>query len=131
MLGGELGENLAVASERLTVAQVLHDTSKIKRRSGAVVLVKEDGTVSGIFSDGDLRRLLPDGDVAALARPVSAVMTRNPKRVPAESLASEAMALAGGGGGEAPPWANPRRPGGGREFWAGVSGQSDQVRLRI
>ena len=88
-----LGENLAVASERLTVGQVLHDTSKIKRRSGAVVLVKEDGTVSGIFSDGDLRRLLQDGNVAALSRPVSDVMTRNPKRVPAESLASEAMAL--------------------------------------
>jgi arabinose-5-phosphate isomerase len=88
-----LGENLPVASERLTIAQVLHDTSRIKRRSGAVILVNEAGTVSGIFSDGDLRRLLQDGDVAALSKPVSDVMTRNPKRVHADSLASEVMAL--------------------------------------
>jgi len=89
----KLGENLPVASERLTIAQILHDTSKIKRRSGAVILVNDAGTVSGIFSDGDLRRLLQDGDLAALSKPVKDVMTRSPKRVHADSLASEVMAL--------------------------------------
>src|SRR5213076_623639 len=46
------GENLPVASDRLTVGQVLHEVSSIKRRSGAVILTDDDGKVSGIFSDG-------------------------------------------------------------------------------
>jgi arabinose-5-phosphate isomerase len=87
------GENLALASDRLTVGQVLHEVSAIKRRSGAVVLVDERGLLSGIFTDGDFRRLVTQDEGAALKRPVSEVMTRNPKRVHAEQLASEAMAI--------------------------------------
>src|SRR5438067_2437969 len=34
----KLGENLAVASDQLSVGQVLHEVSAIKRRSGAVIL---------------------------------------------------------------------------------------------
>src|SRR5687767_11778713 len=65
-MGFKKGENLPVASDRLTVGQVLHEVSTIKRRSGAVILVDEQGRVSGIFSDGDLRRLLTDdGDGSA------------------------------------------------------------------
>jgi arabinose-5-phosphate isomerase len=89
-----LGENLPVASDRLTVGQVLHEVSRIKRRSGAVILVNEAGAVSGIFSDGDLRRLITDNeDGSALRRAVATVMTRNPKRIAADALASEAMAI--------------------------------------
>lgn len=88
-----LGDNLPVASENLTVAQVLHDTSRIKRRSGAVILTDSSGKISGIFSDADLRRLLTDGTATVLSRPVREVMTRNPKRIGADRLASEAMAL--------------------------------------
>lgn len=89
-----LGENLPVASDSLTVAQVLHEVSRIKRRSGAVVLTDESGKLSGIFADSDLRRLLTDGDGAAvLSMPVREVMTRNPKRISAEALASEVMAI--------------------------------------
>src|SRR4051794_33305635 len=87
------GENLPVASDRLTVGQVLHEVSSIKRRSGAVVLVDEQARVSGIFSDGDLRRLLTDDDGSALRRPVRDVMTRNPKRIGGDRLASEAIAI--------------------------------------
>src|SRR5204863_7597062 len=58
----KVGENLPVAADRLTVGQVLHEVSRIKRRSGAVVLVDESGKVSGIFSDGDLRRVITDND---------------------------------------------------------------------
>ena len=88
-----LGENLPIASDRLTVGQVLHSVSSIKRRSGAVILVNERETVSGIFSDGDLRRALTDDDGSALSRPISAFMTRDPKRIRGEQLASEAMGL--------------------------------------
>ncbi|MGA2499531.1 MAG: KpsF/GutQ family sugar-phosphate isomerase [Tepidisphaeraceae bacterium] len=87
------GENLPLASDNLTVAQVLHHVSHIKRRSGAVVLVDEHGKLSGIFADSDLRRLLTDGDGSVLSRPIAQVMTRNPKRVHQEALASQVMAL--------------------------------------
>jgi arabinose-5-phosphate isomerase len=87
------GENLPVASDRLTVGQVLHEVSSIKRRSGAVILADEQGKISGIFSDGDLRRLITDDDGASLRRPVRDVMTRNPKRIHGDRLASEAMAV--------------------------------------
>ncbi len=88
-----LGENLPVASDNLTVGQVLHQVSTIKRRSGAVILTNTAGKISGIFTDGDLRRLVTDDDGRGLKRPIAEVMKRNPKRVGAEALASEAMAI--------------------------------------
>ena len=87
------GENLPVASDQLTVGQVLHEVSNIKRRSGAVILIDAEGKLSGIFSDGDLRRLVTDNDGSALSRPINSVMTRSPKRVSENALASEAMAI--------------------------------------
>ncbi len=88
----KVGENLPVASDQLTVGDVLRQVSKIKRRSGAVILVNAREQVSGIFSDGDLRRLITE-DEGALRRGVGDVMTRNPKRVRGDALASEAMAV--------------------------------------
>ena len=88
-----LGENLPVASERLTVGEVLRQVSTIRRRSGAVILVDSSERISGIFSDGDLRRLITENDGAVLRRPVAEVMTRDPKRVRGDQLASEAMAV--------------------------------------
>ena len=85
--------NLPLASDRLTVGQVLHEVSHIKRRSGAVILGVVQGKVSGIFTDGDLRRLVTDDDGTGLKRPVAQVMKRDPKRIEAERLASEAMAV--------------------------------------
>jgi arabinose-5-phosphate isomerase len=88
-----LGENLAVAPDTLTVGQVLRQASTIKRRSGAVILIGADGRLSGLFTDGDLRRLLTGDCTSLLERPIAQVMTRNPKRIGAERLASEAMSL--------------------------------------
>jgi len=88
-----LGENLPVASDQLTVGQVLHEVSTVKRRSGAVILIDAYRRLSGIFSDGDLRRLVTDNDGSALNRPINQVMTRSPKRIAESALASEAMAI--------------------------------------
>jgi len=88
-----LGENLPVASDRLTVGQVLQEVSRIKRRSGAVILVDDTGKMSGLMTDGDLRRVIVGNESAALARPVREVMTRGAKRISGDALASEAMAL--------------------------------------
>ncbi len=87
------GENLPTASDRLTVGEVLQAVSRIKRRSGAVILIDADGKLSGIFTDGDLRRLITADSGSALSRPIAELMTHNPKRISAEDLASEAMAL--------------------------------------
>jgi arabinose-5-phosphate isomerase len=87
------GENLPVASDQMTVGQVLHSVSSIKRRSGAVILTGDDGKISGIFTDGDLRRLVTDDDGSGLKRPVREVMKHDPKRIRSDELASEAMAV--------------------------------------
>jgi arabinose-5-phosphate isomerase len=86
-------ENLPIASDALTVRKVIHDSSAIKRRPGAVILVNDAGRLSGIFTDADLRRLLTDNDTSVLDQPISTVMTRNPRRVRANALAAEAMAI--------------------------------------
>jgi len=85
--------NLPVASERLSVGQVLHEVSSIKRRSGAVVLVDDAGKISGIFTDGDLRRLITSDDGSGLKKPMKSVMKGSPKCILGEKLAGEAMAL--------------------------------------
>lgn len=89
----KLGENLPVASDRLTVMEVLREVSHIKRRCGAVVLTDGEGKLAGIFSDSDLRRLMTAGNGDVLSRRVCEVMTKNPKRVNQEALATEAMGL--------------------------------------
>lgn len=89
----KVGENLPLASDRHTVGEVLAEVSRVKRRSGAVVLIDESGKLSGIFSDGDLRRLVMRDPRGAMETPVASVMTRDPKRVRADALASEAIAI--------------------------------------
>ena len=85
--------NLPVASDRLTVAEVLRLVSTIKRRSGAVILVDDQQRISGIFTDGDLRRLVTADPDTALRRPIATVMKPNPLRIAVDRLAGEAMNL--------------------------------------
>jgi arabinose-5-phosphate isomerase len=89
-----MGENLPVAPDHLSIKDVLVKVSPIKRRPGAVILVDGSGKLSGIFSDSDLRRLLetPQG-ASVLEKPVREVMTKNPKKISADALASEVMAI--------------------------------------
>lgn len=87
------GENLPLSSDRYTVGEVLAEASRIKRRSGAVILVDDAGKICGIFSDGDLRRLVMRDPRGAMETPVSNVMTRNPRRIRFDALASEAIAM--------------------------------------
>ena len=85
-------DNLPVAPETATVGEMLRAVSRISRRPGATALVSADGKLSGIFTDGDLRRLL-ETEPHPMSVPVMRVMTRNPKRIIVDALASEAMAL--------------------------------------
>ena len=57
---------------------------------GCVAIVDRNGHLAGIITDGDLRRQMRPG---LLTLPVDEVMTRNPKVVERDSLASEALEL--------------------------------------
>jgi arabinose-5-phosphate isomerase len=72
--GGEL--RLAPASE--TVRRVFARSRHSGRRTGAVMLVDDDGRLCGLFTDSDLARLIEARLDAALDRPIREVMTANP-----------------------------------------------------
>ncbi|MFK7958914.1 MAG: SIS domain-containing protein [Phycisphaerales bacterium] len=89
------GVNLAVLPARGTVRAAL-DAAKpaddAARRAGAILLVDEDGRLAGLFTDGDLRRLVVR-DAGALDRPVTEVMTPQPKHLTSASLVRDAERL--------------------------------------
>ena len=75
-----VGQQLPVISQDHTVAAALEEAfaSDDTRRTGAIMLVDDNGLLSGIFTDGDLRRLLIERQ-DALKAPIRDVMTRNPR----------------------------------------------------
>lgn len=86
------GAEHCVVAESLTVKEVIGQYAKTKGRPGAASVVDASGKLAGVFTDGDLRRLLSQG-VDFLEAPVSAVMGRNPKSLPASATAREALDL--------------------------------------
>lgn len=89
------GECLNVASDKLSLSEALTEAERnVPRRSGAMLLVDDDGRLSGILTDADLRRLLLTHPTDELFNsPVVDLMTRNPKTVRAADLASEAIGV--------------------------------------
>jgi len=90
-----VGENLTVVPEHLPVREAMlaaRQTNPSLRRAGALLIVDDDGRLSGIFTDGDLRRLVVD-DPGDLARPVAAVMTARPKHLSMDDLVRDAERL--------------------------------------
>lgn len=104
--GGSLGRKLALVEEEMrplaecrvakstqTVREILVSSSKPGRRTGAVMLIDEEGQLQGLFTDSDLARLLESSDLAALDQPVSEVMVASPTTIAAGKRMSEAVAL--------------------------------------
>lgn len=89
-----VGENLPVVSQHHSVQDALKDawSDGGGRRAGAIVLVDDDGRLSGIFTDGDLRRLMMD-DAAGLAKPIMEVMTRHPRSLRLDDRVRDARQL--------------------------------------
>lgn len=82
-----VNEDLPLQPETASMAEVL--VSLTARNLSCVGLTDAEGNLTGIFTDGDLkRRLTPD----LLSRTASEVMTRNPKSIGPEALASSAVA---------------------------------------
>ena len=72
--GGELRVAPATDTVRTVFARARHRG----RRTGAVILIDDDGRLSGLFTDSDLARLIEARRDHALDRPIAEVMTRDP-----------------------------------------------------
>jgi len=82
------GEMVAVVGNETSVREVLFAITRAQ--AGAAIVTDEAGRMSGIITDGDIRRHLLS-DEGCLHRPAQEVMTCNPKVIPPDHLASEAL----------------------------------------
>ena len=87
----KVGHNLPVVRDTATVREACEET-RTGRRPGAVVLVDDNGQLSGIFTDADLRRLMLQS-TKGMDRPVSEVMTRRPEHLTVDDLVRDAVRL--------------------------------------
>lgn len=88
----KVGRNLSVVRDTATVREAC-EQSQTGRRPGAVVLVDEQGRLSGIFTDGDLRRLILENAAGAMQRLIAEVMTRRPEHLVVDDLVRDAVRL--------------------------------------
>ena len=87
------GENLQLISDHVTLAEALRlGDAEGRRRSGAMLLIDDAGRLSGIFTDGDLRRHVA-ADNGALDRPMTELMTRDPRVLADTALVRDAVTL--------------------------------------
>lgn len=88
------GQRLAMANQSLTVREALVEGERIFRRAALLVLVDDEGRLTGILADSDLRRRLSlESDGAFLDKPVCQIMVRNPHTICSAALASEALEI--------------------------------------
>lgn len=64
-----------------------------RKRLGMTAVVDADSHLLGVFTDGDLRRALDDESINLRASTVASLMTRAPKTIGPDKLASEAAQL--------------------------------------
>ncbi|MGY8752876.1 MAG: CBS domain-containing protein, partial [Phycisphaerales bacterium] len=90
----KVGENLPVIQDNTSVGDALEQARPEEgvRRAGAILLVDEEGKLTGIFTDGDLRRLVI-ADNAPMERIIGEVATTNPRRLLASALVRDAKQL--------------------------------------
>lgn len=104
--GGSLGRRLGkvedqmrplaqcrLASQDLTIREMIVQTKRPGRRTGAVMLLDDRGCLAGIFTDSDLAKLLEIRRDEVLDEPVREHMTRSPITVPIGTPLREAVAI--------------------------------------
>lgn len=89
------GEELRLAHEGSTVREAYVTCRRTGRRVGAVLLVDDDGCLTGLFTDSDLARLLEQRRDADLDRPIRDVMTANPITIGPDAILEEVVQLLG------------------------------------
>jgi arabinose-5-phosphate isomerase len=82
---------LRKAHQERTVREVFVGLAGPRRRSGAVLVIDEDGRLVGIFTDSDLARLFESRRDDLLDLPIAGVMTRDPFQVVVGSSVAEAV----------------------------------------
>jgi arabinose-5-phosphate isomerase len=90
------GADLRVARAAETVRAVFARSRHQGRRTGAIMLLDDDGRLVGLFTDSDLARLFERRADDALDRPIGEVMTRSPITIQPEARMEEALALFAG-----------------------------------
>ena len=84
------GEQLPLVQDIASVKEALFEITS--KRLGVTGVVDAEGKLVGVITDGDLRRGLHSrGDILALQ--AKDIMTSNPKTIPADTLATEAVAV--------------------------------------
>jgi arabinose-5-phosphate isomerase len=84
------GEQLPLVQDVTLVKDALFEITS--KRLGVTGVVDAEGKLVGVITDGDLRRgLHRRGDILALQ--AKDIMTSNPKTIPADTLATEAVAV--------------------------------------
>jgi arabinose-5-phosphate isomerase len=103
--GGSLGRQLMVVDEamrRVGQCRTARPADTVRgvfarplpaRRTGAVMILDDDGKLAGIFTDSDLARLFERRNDAALDEPIAAVMTSRPTTVPLGTRLRDAVAI--------------------------------------
>ena len=86
-------EQIRVAPSSATVRDAFTSQSQPGRRSGALLLVDDEGRLDGIFTDSDLARLLEHRRENALDQPISDVMTRTPLTLPCTASLADVVDL--------------------------------------
>ncbi len=87
------GSDLRIAREEQTVREVFARSRHLGRRTGAIMLVNEQGILVGLFTDSDLARLFEQRSDNSFDRPIADVMTRDPIRVQPQARMAEVMDL--------------------------------------
>ncbi|MFM7242812.1 MAG: SIS domain-containing protein [Planctomycetaceae bacterium] len=103
--GGSLGRQLMLVEDvmrPLAECRIAgpHDTVRDvfarplpARRTGAVMILDDAGTLAGIFTDSDLARLFERRHDTALDAPIGGVMTSRPTTLPAGTRLRDAVAI--------------------------------------
>lgn len=85
------GDELRIAPQSATVREVFIQLRRPGRRTGAVMLVDELGSLVGLFTDSDLARLLEQRRDGQLDRPIAEVMTARPLTIGCHAILEEAL----------------------------------------
>ena len=91
------GEQLRLAHYRSSVREGLVETHRRGRRTGAMLLVDDQGVLQGIFTDADLARLLEQRRDADLDRPLAELMNPTPTVVRQGTSVRDAIGVLSGG----------------------------------
>ena len=84
---------LRQAQASQSVREVFVSSPVPGRRSGAVLLLDEDGTLAGLFTDSDLARLMEQRRDESLDHPIRDVMTTSPVTLPITAIFSDVVAI--------------------------------------